>query len=71
MEKIDKVTIIDNGSGEGTSKVAKWVTDVTGSGFETINAMTGIDIVDIITQFANKQNIKKEIIGSNDNNEAI
>ena len=58
MEQIDKVTIIDNGGSEGTSKVAKWVTDITGSGFETLNAMTGINIPELIANFTNKKDDK-------------
>ena len=56
MEQIDKVTIIDNGGSEGTGKVAKWVTDITGSGFETLDAMTGINIPELIESFTNKNN---------------
>ena len=54
MEQIDKITILNNGEGDGTSKVAKWVTDVTGNGFEALNAMTGLDIPTLISGFTKK-----------------
>lgn len=55
MSNIDKITIIDNGGKDNsTSKIAKTVTDVAGSGFEAINDLTGIDISETIKSFINK-----------------
>ena len=55
MSNIDKITVIDTGNnGNGTSKIAKTVTDIAGSGFEVVNDLTGIDISEIIKSFINK-----------------
>lgn len=77
MEQIDKITIIDNGGKEGTSKVAKWVTDVTGNGFEALNAMTGINIPDLIAGFTKNSGAREKLNTedaeqkNNDSNEVL
>lgn len=64
MEQVDKITIIDNGGKEGASKITKIVGDVTTNGFQTIKDLTGVDITDILNNFANKNDLsnKKQII---------
>lgn len=57
MEQVDKITIIDNGGNHGAAKLSKVVTDVTANGFESVKAITGIDISEIINNFANKTRI--------------
>lgn len=54
MEQIDKITVIDGGTGQGASRVAKTVSDVAVGGFEVLNDLTGIDIAEMIRSFAKK-----------------
>lgn len=76
MERVDKITIIDNGGREGASKLAKVVTDVTSNGFQVVKDITGLDLTDIINGFANKEGLvptkeikKEEIAGELAHNE--
>lgn len=55
MEKVDKITIIDNGGNKGASKLTKAVTDITTEGFQAVKDITGLDITDIITAFVKKE----------------
>ena len=54
MEQIDKITVIDNGGKDGASKVAKTVSDIAANGFEVLNDLTGIDLAQILRNFANQ-----------------
>ncbi len=54
MEQIDHITVIDNGGSEGASKVAKTVSDVTANGFSVLKDLTGIDLAQIMRNFAAK-----------------
>ncbi|MPN21316.1 hypothetical protein SDC9_168695 [bioreactor metagenome] len=67
MEQVDKITIIDNGGGQGGSKLSKIVTDVAANGFEVLKDLTGVDVSNILNNFATKNNIEtktsvKEVI---------
>lgn len=48
MERIDKLTIIDNGGNSGGAKLSKIVTDVTAEGFQVLKDVTGLDVSDLI-----------------------
>ncbi len=55
LSKTEKIVIIDSGSGSGegktgASKVTGYVTDIIGTLPETIEAMTGIDIKDVLAR---------------------
>lgn len=54
MEQIDKITVIDNGGGQGASKIAKTVSDVAVNGFEVLNDLTGIDLAQLVRGFVQK-----------------
>lgn len=54
MEQIDKITVIDNGGGQGASKIAKTVSDVAVGGFEVLNDLTGVDLAQLIRGFVQK-----------------
>lgn len=61
MQQVDKITIIDNGGNQGASKLAKVVTDIAGTGFQSMKDMTGIDLIDVINRFT-KETDNKDII---------
>ena len=54
MEQIDHITVIDNGGSEGASKVAKTVSDVASNGFTVLKDLTGVDIAQMMKNFAAK-----------------
>ena len=53
-EQIDHITVIDNGGSEGASKVAKTVSDVASNGFTVLKDLTGVDIAQMMKNFAAK-----------------
>ena len=59
MEQIDKITVIDNGSGDGGSKVSKIVSDVAANGFEVLKDLTGADLGEVVRTIANKNSDNK------------
>lgn len=61
MEQIDKITVIDNGGSQGTSKVAKIVSDVAVNGFDVLGQLTGIDIAKIMKNYVDKSGKKPEV----------
>jgi flotillin len=54
MANIDKITVIDSGSGAstGTSNIARTVTDIAGTGFEVLKSLTGLDVAEILRNLA-------------------
>lgn len=54
MEQIDRITVIDNGGSQGASKVAKTVSDVAANGFTVLKDLTGVDIAQMMKNFAVK-----------------
>ena len=54
MEQIVHITVIDNGGSEGASKVAKTVSDVASNGFTVLKDLTGVDIAQMMKNFAAK-----------------
>lgn len=61
LDKIDKLTVIDNGGNQGASKISKIVTDVTSGGFEVLKDLTGVDLSKVINDFVNKGSIQNEL----------
>jgi flotillin len=55
MSQIDKITVIDNGSGTGASNLVKTVTDVAGTGFHVIKDLTGLDVSELISTVVKKE----------------
>lgn len=62
LSKTEKIVIVDSGSGDGkgkgAAKVSQYVTDIVSSLPETVNALTGINIVDLFTK-DNAKNIQE------------
>lgn len=56
MEQIDKITIIDSGSGDfkGASNISKMVTDVSVNGMGLLNELTGVDLVSMLKNLTSK-----------------
>ena len=54
LAKTEKIVVIDNGNGDGSkngaAKVTGYVSDIIGTLPETIEAMTGIDVMKMITK---------------------
>lgn len=64
LSKTEKIIVIDNGGNsdkKGASKVSGYVTDIIASLPETINALTGINILDAFN------NIQKDVQNRNEN----
>lgn len=55
MENIDKITVIDTGSGTGSANVAKTVTNVAGTGFEVLKDITGLDVTELLKNIMKKK----------------
>ena len=51
LSKTEKIVIVDNGSGEGkgAAKVSGYVTDILSTLPETVNALTGVNLMDILS----------------------
>ena len=49
-----RITVIDNGGSQGASKVAKTVSDVAANGFTVLKDLTGVDIAQMMKNFAAK-----------------
>jgi flotillin len=60
LSKTEKIVIVDsgNGQGKGAARVSGYVTDILASLPETVNAMTGINLMDILKR-ENKQEVKE------------
>jgi len=58
LSKTEKIVIVDsgNGQGKGAAKVSGYVTDILASLPETVNALTGINLMDVL-----KRDDKQEI----------
>ena len=50
LSKTEKIVIVDsgNGQGKGAAKVSSYVTDIMASLPETVNALTGINLMDVL-----------------------
>lgn len=48
LSKTEKIVIVDSGNGKGASKVTEYVTDVVSKLPETVEALTGVKLTDLI-----------------------
>ncbi len=64
LSKTEKIVIVDNGSGEGkatgAAKVTGYVSDIIAQLPETVEALTGVNIMDFLSKATNTSNEKKE-----------
>lgn len=62
LSKTEKIIIIDNGNGQGkgASKVTGYVTDIISQLPETVEALTGINIMDLLPNNKNKSDNKPD-----------
>lgn len=60
LSKTEKIVIVDsgNGQGKGAAKVSGYITDILASLPETVNAVTGINLMDVLKR-ENKQEMKE------------
>jgi len=81
LSKTEKIVVIDNGSGsgegqKGAAKVSGYITDIMASLPETVEALTGIDLIGAITSStttdseSSKKKINPDIIASVLNNKS-
>lgn len=68
LSKTDKIVIVDSGSspGGGASKVSGYITDIIASLPETVNALTGIDLIEKLKSSTDKNTTNKFINTTND-----
>lgn len=62
LAKTEKIVIVDsgNGQGKGAAKVSGYVTDILASLPETVNALTGINLMDVLNR-SDKSEVQKSI----------
>lgn len=62
LAKTEKIVIVDSGSGQGkgAAKVSGYVTDILASLPETVNALTGINLMDVLNK-SDKAEVQKSI----------
>ncbi|NMM63392.1 flotillin family protein [Clostridium sp. P21] len=64
LSKTEKIVIVDNGSGEGkgtgAAKVTGYVSDIMSQLPETVEALTGVNIMDFLNKATSNANEKKE-----------
>jgi flotillin len=61
ISNIDKVTIIDSGNGSGISSLSGNVTNLMAGLQESLKETTGLDMKELIENYAGKQNLKGEL----------
>lgn len=65
LGNIDKITVVDTGSGDGqqggAGKVSGYATDLMATIQETLKASSGIDVKELLESYAGKGNIKESI----------
>ena len=63
LSNIDKITVVDTGSGEGggANKVTSYATDLMSTLQETLKATSGIDVKEMLENYAGKHNIRPSI----------
>jgi flotillin len=73
MGNIDKVTVIDSGSGGGVSSISGNVTTLMAGLQESLKETTGLDMKEIIENYSGKSNLKGELgaIAHGVNREAV
>ncbi len=63
LSKTEKIVIVDSGSGEGkgAAKVSGYVTDILSTLPETVNALTGVNLMDIFNKNMKPAEVIKEV----------
>nr|WP_153732071.1 flotillin family protein [Sporosarcina obsidiansis] len=63
LGNIDKITVVDTGSGEGggANKVTSYATDLMSTLQETLKASSGIDVKEMLENYSGKSNIRPSI----------
>ncbi|WP_371256544.1 flotillin family protein [Psychrobacillus sp. FJAT-21963] len=63
LSNIDKITVVDTGSGEGggANKVTSYATNLMSTLQETLKASSGIDVKEMLENYAGKGNIRPSI----------
>lgn len=63
LSNIDKITVVDTGGGEGggANKVTSYATDLMSTLQETLKASSGIDVKEMLENYAGKGNIRPSI----------
>lgn len=68
LSKVDNMTIIDNGGQGGASKVTKNVTNIMAELPKVVESLTGLNMIDLITNIPNNnKEVKGTIIETEDN----
>jgi len=64
LSKTEKIVIVDSGSGEGkgAAKVSGYVTDILSTLPETVNALTGVNLMDIFNKNLKPEVVAKEVL---------
>lgn len=63
MANIDKITVVDTGNGEGggANRVTSYATNLMSTLQETLKASSGIDVKELLENYAGKNNIRPSI----------
>ena len=63
LANIDKITVVDTGGGEGggANKVTSYATNLMSTLQETLKASSGIDVKEMLENYAGKSNIRPSI----------
>lgn len=48
LSKVEKIVVVDSGNGKGAAKLSSYVTDIMASVPETVDALTGVNLVDLL-----------------------
>jgi len=48
LSRVEKIVIVDSGNGKGAAKLSGYVTDIMSSVPETVNALTGVNLLDLL-----------------------
>jgi flotillin len=69
LSKTEKIVIVDNGggAGKGAAKVSGYVTDILSTLPETVNALTGINLMDILSKNIKPADAAKEEVNTTEN----
>jgi flotillin len=64
LSKTEKIIILDGGSGEGkgAAKVSGYVTDILATLPETVNALTGVNLMDIFNKSMKPAEVAKQVV---------
>lgn len=64
LSKTEKIVILDGGSGEGkgAAKISGYVTDILATLPETVNALTGINLMDIFNKSLKPAEVAKQVV---------